>query len=66
MARVKIIHGKTNVPPSKHTGVELKGIIGKRIVAIGQTSIENENGREPAVVLFLEDHTKHTFCLPTD
>jgi hypothetical protein len=60
MAKVKVLYGEKT---GTYKGVAFEQLVGKTIQAIGVTTVEGENGSEPAVVLFFKDGTKHTFVL---
>ena len=64
--RTKIIHGKLYLKSSDYRGIELSQVVDKKIIAIGSSRVEGEYFNEPAVVLFFEDGTKHTFVIQSE
>lgn len=65
MARTKIIHGKKS-RKGTYKAVALQETVGKKIEAIGETTVEGAYGDEPCIVLFFDDGTQHGFVLPSD
>ena len=56
----------TNDPFADFEEVALDAIVGKTIQGMARTTVEGENGREPCVMLFFSDGTRHGFVLPGD
>ena len=56
----------TTAPFLDYEEVTLDAIVGKTIQGIARTTVEGESGKEPCVMLFFSDGTKHGFVLPAD
>jgi hypothetical protein len=65
MIPVKPLSGQSK-PHAKYHDISLEEIVGKTVEAVELTGTEGAYGREPCVLLFFTDNTRHGFVLPTD
>ena len=56
----------TTDPFLDYEEVALDAIVGKTIQGMARTTVEGEKGKEPCVMLFFSDRTRHGFVLPAD
>jgi hypothetical protein len=64
--KINITNGKITGKASSYKNVPLNEIIGKTVIAVGDTTVPGAYGPEPCIYLFFSNGTKTGFVLPVD